>query len=241
MTSTTTDERVTHLDQPIMDAAESKPPHADDRMTAASQALTRALSDAQEAIDDARAEKSQAIAALEEIRSKFSSLQDEMQELRELRDLTARQRQEIETLRAQSTELDVKLTSEHGRMYLKTIECSLAQAFLKAHEASIQKLTARKQALKEENARLTDQKNNLIEERGYARTALARLKRTVEDVELWCGEDEEGDHEQESEDAPPARKRKRAVKAGESDENEDDDPKDDDYMPSRRRTRTSRS
>ncbi|KAF7341682.1 hypothetical protein MSAN_02066500 [Mycena sanguinolenta] len=160
----------------------TNPIPANDLMAAASQALTKALSDAQEAIATARAERSQAAAALEEMQFKFDAVQAQVQELQ---DLTARQREEIQTLRARSAEFDQELTSERTK----------AAEMLNLREGVITLLNKQQDKLKNASARFIREKEKFVDDQRAARSAVASLKNTVKDLESRFAKDENDDHD----------------------------------------------
>ncbi|KAJ7821219.1 hypothetical protein B0H14DRAFT_3471732 [Mycena olivaceomarginata] len=128
------------------------------------------------------------------------------------REFASARSRRIEDLQARLAFIAVDLLAAHGaiprpqkleadessrrgeRLGLDTehAELETMRAALKAGEA----------ALKTEKARLTREKNKLVKDQRAARSALAGIKRSVEDLESQFGEDDD-------ENAPPASPRKR--------------------------------
>ncbi|KAJ7722053.1 hypothetical protein B0H14DRAFT_3170226 [Mycena olivaceomarginata] len=165
-----------------------------------------AMADAQEAIAAARAEKLQASAALAECQQQSQGLKAEIGHLETLtqhqhnqitRPLCAIRRAghgarhparicecEIPSDRRPPARLAFIESSRRGeRLGLDTeyAELETMRAALKAGEA----------ALKTEKARLTREKNKLVKDQRAARSALAGIKRSVEDLESQFGEDDD--------------------------------------------------
>ncbi|KAJ6453699.1 hypothetical protein C8R45DRAFT_1082940 [Mycena sanguinolenta] len=179
-------------------------------------ALAQALSDAQTAVA--------------EIQPKFAALQAKVLELQKL---TAQQAQEILVLRARSDAFAEERDSERDSTASKAriidsfqqrLDCMEASRISErkslddehgelarlreALEAKEGALKAKEAELKADKGRLTREKNKFSKEQQAARSAVAGLERTVEDLKSQLGNQDK--FEEGGDDGPPRKRRTRA-------------------------------